>query len=63
MRYRCFHVARALAASGHESRYFTRPRALLQRLSPLDAIKVVKRLEVALLDVAAAARPIPRSLR
>ena len=56
MRYRCFHVARALAESGHESHYFTRPRALLKRLATLDAIIVVKRLDVALLDVAAAAR-------
>lgn len=54
-RYRCFHFARVLA-DNFESEYFTRYQDLKSEIDSLDVIIVVKRLDRAVIDIAALAQ-------
>lgn len=54
-RYRCFHFARTLADQ-FESVYFTRYQDLKEQIDTLDVIILVKRLDRAVMDVAALAQ-------
>lgn len=55
IRYRCFHFARTLAPR-FESVYFTSAYDLLKRVTDLDAIIIVKRIDQAVMDLVAKAR-------
>lgn len=55
-RYRCFHMARALAALGVESVYLTTPEELSVLAPRIDILVIVKRLDKEVIAVAARAR-------
>jgi glycosyltransferase involved in cell wall biosynthesis len=55
IRYRCFHFARVLAPR-FESIYFTSAYDLLKKITEVDAVVIVKRIDSAVTDVVAKAR-------
>lgn len=55
-RYRCHHMARGLAERDISSEFFTDHKAVIAAMPRLDAVIVIKRLDVNVLAVVAAAR-------
>ena len=55
VRFRCFHMAAALAGKDVASLVFDDPSTLIQAIPDLDAVIIVKRMDSSILDVAAAA--------
>jgi len=58
VRYRCFHMARILQENGVDHSYFTSADALCSNINTLDAIIIVKRLDLSVCNVVAAAREL-----
>src|SRR5262249_36584736 len=54
-RYRCFHIARALAQWGMEQSFYTDPDVANASLEQIDALIIVKRVEPDLMELVAAA--------